>query len=103
RVLTGKAPALLEQQAVARAGAPQFVRDRGLGLAVGGRDEIGRSLHRDLEVLDFAEVARENPSRLAGGTDHDVEERGSGHFFPRISGRPAIDGRVDGTASAAIA
>src|SRR5262249_4457312 len=45
----------------------------------GGADEIARSLDRDLQVLDLAEVALEAARGLAGGGDHHVEEGGAKH------------------------
>ena len=52
-----------------------------LGALVGGGDEIGRALQRDLQIFDFAEVADETASRLARGGDHHVQGGGEiGHF-----------------------
>ena len=49
--------AFLAEEAVAGAGLGQFGVERFLGALVGGGDEIGRALERDLKLLEFAEVA----------------------------------------------
>ena len=47
-------------------------------LEVGRRDEIGGPLHRDLKMLDLAEVTPQPARRLIGGTGHDVDYGGPG-------------------------
>ena len=56
-----------------------------LGAAVGGGDEIARSLQRDLQVLDLAEIALEAAAGARGGLDHDVEDCGMLHGL-RLAG-----------------
>ena len=51
------ATALLAEKTVAGPRLGQFSLKNFLGAAVGGGDEIGRSFQRDLQVLDFAEIA----------------------------------------------
>ena len=53
--------------------------ERLLGAAVGGGDEIGRALERDLQLLDLAEIALERARGLARGGDHHVEQGGVEH------------------------
>src|SRR5262249_2106374 len=78
-VRTLGAAAFLAEETVA---GPRF-RELGaqdlLGAMVGGADEIARSLDRDLEMLDLAEVALEAARGLAGGGDHHIEECGAKH------------------------
>ena len=71
--------AFLAEKAVAGPRLGQFGIQRLLGAAVGGGDEIGRALERDLQVLDLAEVALERARGLARGGDHDVEQGGVEH------------------------
>ena len=49
--------AFLEQQAPVGPGVAQLLDDRLLGALVGHRDEVGRALAADLQLLDLAEVA----------------------------------------------
>jgi hypothetical protein len=72
--------ALLTDETVAGAGLHELGHDDLLGLAVGGGDEVGRPLHRDLQMLDLAEVALEAAAGLQGGADHDVEKGGTEHI-----------------------
>ena len=46
-----------------------------LGAQIGGRDEIARALDRDLQLLDFAEIAVEGAGRLERGIRHDIDDR----------------------------
>ena len=66
--------ALLHQEAVAGPGAGQLVEHDLLGAVVGGGDEIGGALDRDLQLLDLAEIAREAAARFARGADHHVHQ-----------------------------
>ena len=74
-VLAFDLAALLHQEAPVRAGARQFIEDDLLGPPVGIGDEVGRALHRDLEVLHLAEVAGKRATGLGGGLRHHVEQR----------------------------
>ena len=65
----------LEQQTIAGAGAQQLGLQCALGAQIGGRDEIARALDRDLQLLDFAEIAVEGAGRLERGVGHDVDNR----------------------------
>ena len=83
--------AFLAEKAVAGPRLGQFLQERLLGAAVGGGDEIGRALERDLQILDLAEVALERARGLARGGDHDVEQSGAEHGCRRArkSGVPS--------------
>ena len=59
--------AFLEQQAPVGPGVAQFLDQGLLGALVGHRDEIGRPLAADLQLLDLAEVAPQARRRLARG------------------------------------
>jgi hypothetical protein len=56
RVLAPVLAGFLAQPAIGRAAAQQIFLDHPLGLAVGLGHEIARTLGRDLQVLDLAEV-----------------------------------------------
>src|SRR5207248_11753645 len=56
-ILAGNRAALFHKETVARPGAGQFLAQRSLGLVVGIGNEIARSLERDLQLFDFAEIA----------------------------------------------
>ena len=77
--------ALLHQEAVARAGLRQLAEQRFLGAVVGRRHEVGRPLHRHLQLLDLAEIARQAAAGFARGGNHHVHQSGCGH---RLSGFP---------------
>src|SRR6185437_7754385 len=49
------------------------------GRAVGIGDEVRRPLDRNLQILDFAEIARQRPPGLERRRDHDVEKRRTGY------------------------
>ena len=66
-------PALLGQDRKVRPGLAQLLDEHLLGPPVGGRDEVGRPLHRPLQLLDLAEIAGECAGRLHDGTDHDFQ------------------------------
>ena len=51
--------ALLHEEAEAGPRALQLGLERALGLEVGVGDEIARALHRDLKLLDLAEIAEQ--------------------------------------------
>ena len=59
--------AFLEQHAPVGARVAKFLDDRLLGALVGHRDEVGRALAADLQLLDLAEVAPKPRRRLARG------------------------------------
>ena len=75
RVAARALAAFLEQQPIAGAGTRQLVLQGALGLQIGGRDEFARTLDRDLQLLDFAEIADEAAGRLEGGAGHHVDYR----------------------------
>ena len=60
------AAAFLAEEAVAGTRREQFFAQDLFRLPVGGGDEIGRPLERDLEMLDLAEVALERARRPCG-------------------------------------
>src|SRR5262249_50098012 len=71
---------LFEEEAVTRAGFGELGTKDLLGFEVGGGDELARSLDRDLQLLDLAEVADEATRRLERRAGHDVDEgRAPGH------------------------
>ena len=70
--------AFLEQHAPVGPRVAQFLDDRLLGALVGHRDEVGRALAADLQLLDLAEVAAQARRRLAGGALHDGDQAGVG-------------------------
>ena len=74
-VHAGDDTALFHQKAELRSRPVQLVIEDLLGAAVGLADEIGRPLARDLQLLDFAEVAAKPARRLHRGRDHDIDER----------------------------
>ena len=76
--------AFFEQKAPAGTVAAQLVIQGAFGGLIGLRDEIGRSLLRDLQMLDLAKVAAQLGPRLARGAFHDGDDAGYGHFrFPQ--------------------
>ncbi len=66
--------ALLEQEAVAGPRAGKLAMQDLLGAGVGGGDEIGGTLQRDLKLLDLAEIARQAAARFAGGAEHHIHQ-----------------------------
>ena len=48
------------------------------GALVGHRDEVGRPLAADLQLLDLAEIAAQARRRLARGALHDGDQAGMG-------------------------
>src|SRR3546814_5492475 len=65
-------------------GARQFLEQRLLGALIRHRDEIGRPLAADLEVLDLVEITPQPRRRLACGTIHDGDE--ARMRYHRVSG-----------------
>ena len=47
------------------------------GALVGGGDEIGRALHRDLQIFQFAEIADQRAAGLARRGDHHIQGGGN--------------------------
>ena len=78
-IAAGVGAAFLAEEAVVGPRLGQFAAHDLLGAPVGGGDEIARALHRDLQVLDLAEIALEAAAGAIGGLDHDVEDGGTGH------------------------
>ena len=76
--------------------APAELRDDGLlRPMVCGRDEVGRPLARDLQVLDLAEIADQVARRLVGGVHHDrYERRAAGHRGVAVVVRQGAGGRL---------
>jgi len=73
-VVAGHRAALFHQERITRPRPRQLGVDDLFGLAVGLADVIARSLQRDLQVLHFAEVARQRAAGLGGRLNHDIEE-----------------------------
>src|SRR5262245_1211039 len=71
--------AFLAEKAVAGPRALELLAHGLLGAPVGDGYEIGRTLDRDLQVLDLAEVAFEHAAGFVRGLDHHVEEGGAEH------------------------
>src|ERR1022692_100480 len=72
----------LAEKAVTGPRLGELLVQRLLGAAIGGRDEIRRALERDLQLLQFAEIALERARGLARGGDHHVEQGGVVHGYP---------------------
>jgi hypothetical protein len=70
---------LLADKAVAWPRLGELLAQDFLRLAVGGGDEIGRPLERDLQMFHLAEVALERAARKPCGLDHDIEQGGMQH------------------------
>ncbi len=70
-VLADDDAALFHDEAEIRPRLQQRLAHDLLGLVVGGGDEVARSLARDLQVLDLAEVAAQALGGLHHGVDHD--------------------------------
>ena len=77
--------ALFHQEGITRPRLRKLGENDLFGLAIGLADIVARSLHRDLQVLHLAEVARQRAAGLHRGLDHDVEESGTRHFFFLLS------------------
>src|SRR5205807_566712 len=58
------------EEAVFRPRARQLGAQHAFGLLVGAADEIARTLLRDLQVLDLAEIPFQALGRGEGGADH---------------------------------
>ena len=54
---------------------PKCGAENPLGFHIGVGDKIRRSLLRDLEVFDLAEIADQPPPRFARGVGHDIHQR----------------------------
>src|SRR5439155_25720908 len=74
RVAAATFTRLFHQKTVTRPRLGEFAAHQFLGLEIGIGDEIPGPLHRDLELLDLAEIALETARRL---------ERSSGHYIDR--------------------
>ena len=74
--------AFLAQKAIAGPRLGQFLDQDLFGALVGAGDEIGRTLHRDLEIFQFAEIADQRAAGLARGGDHHIQGgREIGHHY----------------------
>jgi len=71
--------AFLADEAVAGPRLGEVLVEDFLGALVGERDEVGRPLQRDLEMLDLAEIALEAAAGAARGFDHDIDSGGIQH------------------------
>ena len=70
----------LHQVAIAGPGLLEALEDDFLGLLVGGRNEVGRSLARNLQILDLPEIADKPAARGARGIHHHADGGGgTGH------------------------
>ena len=65
--------AFLAQKAITGAGLAEFVDQDFFGALVGAGDEIGRTLHRDLQIFQFVEIADQRAAGLAGRGHHHVQ------------------------------
>src|SRR3954470_18533567 len=86
-------PALFHQEAISGAGARQLLEEGFFRALVGVADEIARPLHRDLQVLDFAEVALQTAAGLERGRDHYVHQGGADHEDLGRGTRGSVDAR----------
>src|SRR5579883_2303047 len=86
--------ALLHQKPVAGACPRELGAQHLLGLQIGLRHEVAGSLHRDLQLLDLAEVADHAARCLEGGGGHHVDQGGAdGHGGAGVRG--SILGALD--------
>src|SRR5579862_2896407 len=74
RIAAARGAALFHEEAIAGPRLRQLGLQGLLGFEIGGRDELARSLDRDLQLLDLAEIADEPACRLQGGPGHDIDE-----------------------------
>ena len=88
-VVTADSAALFHEKGVAGSRLGQFGEDDVFRLAVGLADIVARPLHRDLQVLHFAEVARQRAASFHRGLNHDVEKCGTRHagWSLKVEGR----------------
>src|SRR5712671_712278 len=87
--------AFLAEKTVARPRLGELRVQNLFGVTVCRGDEIRRAFHRDLQVLDFAVVALETATGLAGCGRHHVKQCGTEHggFFQlRIAEKARSDG-----------
>ena len=68
--------ALFHDEAIAGAGLHQVAIDHIFGAVIRVRDEIGRPLSGDLQVFNFAKVARKAAPSGARSGDHDCANGG---------------------------
>jgi hypothetical protein len=71
--------AFLAEEAVIRPRLGKLLAHNRLSAMIGGSDEIARPFDRNLQVLDFTEIAFEAAAGAMRGLDHDIEERGVKH------------------------
>ena len=73
-------PFLFHHEAIAWPRLRQFLEQDLFGFVVRFGHEVRRAFFRDLQLFDFAEIARQVTRRLAGRGDHDIHYGGSkGH------------------------
>src|SRR5581483_12201675 len=78
------AAAFLAEEAIARPRLGQFLAQDFFGALVRSGDEVGRPLHRYLELLHLAEVAFERAAGKPRGFDHHIEQGGMRHDFEPV-------------------
>src|SRR6516164_1415430 len=71
--------AFLADETVARPRLGKVGVEHLFGALVGKRDEIGRPLQRNLQMLDLPEIVLQAAAGAARGLDHDVDEGGVQH------------------------
>src|SRR5215469_2016926 len=79
RVGARMSAAFFAQEAIVWPRFGEFLAHDGLGTMIRGGDKVPWAFHRDLEVLDLAEVALEAATGAMGCLDHDIEDRGMKH------------------------
>ena len=72
RVFAGHGGRFFANPAIAWAGGHQFFVDDLFCGDIGPADKITRTFHRNLEVLNLAEVLDQTAASFARGFDHDV-------------------------------
>src|SRR5271167_1399130 len=86
--------AFLAEEAVIRPRLGEFGAHDVLGAMVGSGNEIARPLHRDLQMLDLAEVALKAAAGVVRGLDHDVDDRGVEHGASRSLQRVRVQASI---------
>src|SRR6185312_1124343 len=81
--------AFLAEEAVAGSRLGEIAAEHLFGALVGERDEIGRSLQRNLQMFDLAEIVLEAAAGAARRLDHDIDEGGIEHCVTMSSQRLA--------------
>ena len=66
------------KETVAGADFFQIFANGFFGISIGGRNEIGGTFARNLQIFDFAEIAQQVATCFLNGFNHDVQVGGQG-------------------------